>query len=167
MRYTLSTAEPFAVEPRLRIAPGELAPVVVGGTIELRRWGLLRRFRGHGGKRGPAIVAEPLAVVARSPQLRDATPCLVIADGWLARGRWIHASTPGAITFAGVTETSKDDGVPSFALVLGADPAMPIVVPPERREAWLDKRELIDEPPAGWRDDAEAKLGKHAQGELF
>src|SRR4051794_37269200 len=122
MRYTLSS------QSRTRIAPGEQAPIVVGGERVSCRWGLLRRFRGHGGKRGPAIVAEPLAVVAKTPQLRDATRCLVLADGWIDGDRWIHPIARGEITFAGLTETSKDDGIPSFMLVLRADRSLPIVV---------------------------------------
>lgn len=157
MRYTLTS------ESRKRIAPGEMAPIVVGGVTAPCRWGLLRRFRGHGGKRGPAIVGEPLAVAAKTPQLRDAVPCLVLADGWIAGDRWIHPAVPGAITFAGLTETSRDDGIASFAFVLRADRSMPIVA----TAAWIDSRELADEAPPGWRVDSLAKLDNPAQGELF
>jgi len=141
-----------------RIRPGEQAEILVGRERVAYRWGMLRRFRGHGGKRGPAILAEPLAVVAKTPQLRDATPCLVIADGWIDGDRWIHPIAPGPITFAGLAETSKDDGVPSFAFVLRSDRSMPIVV---------TAGELIDEAPQGWRVDPIAKLDNPAQGELF
>jgi putative SOS response-associated peptidase YedK len=182
-RCTLSTiagADAYApgeLVARARISPGELAPVVVDEQIQQRRWGLLARFRGHGGKRGPNIDLARPNDLAEQPQIRDARRCLVLADGLLVkRGAikmWVHPHPRRVIAFAVVTETSKDDGVPSFALVLGTELVdwfhdfMPAVVTPEAVTGWLVRGELSDDRPPGWRADAESKMRDPAQGELF
>ena len=56
-------------------------------VIENMRWGLLPRWRGHGGKRGPLVNAAPLEAVPGTPLLRDSFKkqrCLVLADGCFA-----------------------------------------------------------------------------------
>jgi putative SOS response-associated peptidase YedK len=187
LRYTLSTIDGFApafavavpevVAPRYPIAPDEHAPVVLGGACELRRWGMLRRFRGHGGRRGPPIYTAPLDAVAQVPQLRDAQPCLVIADGVLARRGpfplWVHPEPPRLVAFAGLAETSKDDEVASFVLVVGEslvqtlDQAMPIAIAPDAYTRWLDGGELVRAPADDWRADASSKIENPGQRELF
>src|SRR4051812_350457 len=99
---------------RYNIAPGQPAPVVVwrgaGPACEQMRWGLLPRWRGHGGKRGALVHAAPLEAVAGTPLLRDAYKkqrCLVVADGcfaWreLKQPIWFHPEPPRPIAFAGV-----------------------------------------------------------------
>jgi putative SOS response-associated peptidase YedK len=168
------------LEPRYNIAPGQQAPVAVlrenGSACVQMRWGLLPRWRGHGGKRGALVHAAPLEAVQGTPLLRDAFKkqrCLVIADGcfaWreLKQPIWFHPEPPRPIAFAGVYATSDDDGVPSFAILLGPplatrvhDP-MPIVVPESSYASWLDPSTktdsatelLIQVPLLGWRADA-------------
>jgi len=166
--------------PRFNIAPGQLAPVAVvrdhERVIEQHRWGLLPRWHGHGGKRGPLVNAAPLEAIAGTPLLRDSFKnqrCLVLADGcyaWreLKQPIWFHPEPRHVVAFAGVWNINDDDGQPSFALVLGpplvtrVKEAMPIVLAPEAFDAWLDPKVgsdeatelLVDtEHPVGWRTD--------------
>lgn len=174
LHYTLTQAG------RFNIAPGQTAPVIVERprtrTIESLRWGLLPRWRGHGGTRGALIHAAPHEAVAGTPLLRDAFKkqrCLVLADGcfaWreLKQPIWFHPEPPQVIAFAGVWNENDDDGVPSFALVTGPPlatrvrDAMPIVLQPESYDPWLDGKVtaeraselLVDAPVNGWRADS-------------
>src|SRR5262245_23911049 len=112
--------------PRFNIAPGQLAPVAVvrdsERLIEIQRWGLLPRSRGHGGKRGPLVCSAPIEAVAGTPLLRDSFKkqrCLVLADGcyaWreLKQPIWFHPQPRRVIAFAGVWNANDDDGQPSF-----------------------------------------------------
>jgi putative SOS response-associated peptidase YedK len=165
LHYTLTATQSVAatvgvaqspLAPRYNIVPGQLAPVALrrgsDRICEQLRWGMLPRWRGHGGKRGPLIHAAPLEAVGSTPLLRDAFKkhrCLVIADGCFAwrelnQPVWSHPDPVRPIAFAGVWNLNDDDGVPSFAILLGAplvtrvnDP-MPIVVPEREYAAWLD-----------------------------
>ncbi|HEY5920854.1 MAG TPA: SOS response-associated peptidase family protein [Kofleriaceae bacterium] len=197
--------------PRFNIAPGQQAPVALvrddtqERVIEQLRWGLLPRWRGHGGKRGSLVHAAPLEAVAGTPLLRDSFKnqrCLVLADGcyaWreLKQPIWFHPEPRRIVAFAGVWNVNDDDGLPSFALLLGPplvtrvkDP-MAIVIAPEVFDAWLDPKLDVDEAtellvgaahPVGWRTDpvttrmASAQhdderciqpVGNPNQGELF
>lgn len=190
LHYTLTHVEGAAARfgvasctltPRYNIAPGQLAPVALarehGRTCEALRWGLLPRWRGHGGKRGPLVHAAPVEAIAGTPLLRDAFKkqrCLVIADGCFAwrelnQPIWFHPEPREPIAFAGLWNVNPDDDRPSFALLLGPplvtrvnDP-MPIVLAPEAYASWLDpeiKPEVANElvaqappPLVGWRAD--------------
>jgi len=187
LHYTLTTIDGLQalgavsdVVPRFNIAPGQLAPVAIvregSRVIEQMRWGLLPRWRGHGGKRGPLVNAAPVEAVAGTPLLRDAFKkqrCLVLADGcyaWreLKQPIWYHPEPRRVIAFAGVWNTNDDDGQPSFALLLGpplatrVKDAMPILLAPDSYEAWLDPKVgpddaselLVGAPASGWRADA-------------
>lgn len=192
---------------RYNIVPGQNAPVVLtrgdARVCEHLRWGLLPRWRGHGGKRGPLVHSAPVEAVPGTPLLRDAFKkqrCLVLADGcfaWreLKQPIWFHPEPCQPVAFAGVWTTSDDDGLPSFALLLGPplvtrvnDP-MPIVLPEDAYAQWLDpavKPEsaselLVHSPLVGWRADAVSTrmstahddpqciepVGNPNQGELF
>jgi putative SOS response-associated peptidase YedK len=191
LHYTLTTiADALAVSgatrccelaPRFNIAPGQDAPVTIvrdgERVIEQLRWGLLPRWRGHGGKRGSLVNAAPLEAVAGTPLLRDSFKqqrCLVLADGcyaWreLKQPIWYHPEPRRIVAFAGVWNVNDDDGKPSFALLLGpplvtrVKDAMPIVLAPDVFDAWLDPAFGTDEAidvlmaaghPSGWRSDA-------------
>jgi putative SOS response-associated peptidase YedK len=216
LHYTLTRPEAvgasFGVEgcpppPRYNVAPGQIAPAVVqrdaGRSCEHMRWGLLPRWRGHGGKRGPLVHAAPLEAVAGTPLLRDAFKrqrCLVPADGcfaWreLKQPIWFHPEPSRPIAFAGVWAQSDDDGIASFAILLGPPlvtrvrEPMPIVLCEESYDAWLDPEvkpenavELCVDPAlVGWRADAVSTrmssshddpaciqpVGNPNQGELF
>lgn len=205
---TFDARAPSALVSRYNIAPGQSATVCIATngarTLVTQRWGLLPRWRGHGGKRGPMVYSAPLDAVGATPLLRDAFEkqrCLVVADGcfaWreLKQPIWFHPEPPRPIAFAGLTATSADDDVASFALLLGPPLAtrvatpMPIVISPEHWDAWLDASVDAERAAAlctttaliGWRadsvstrmasamhDDAAciAPLGNPNQGELF
>jgi putative SOS response-associated peptidase YedK len=191
LHYTLTTIDQAgaAVDavracelgPRFNIAPGQQAPVAIERdgerVIEQQRWGLLPRWRGHGGKRGPFVNAAPIEAVAGTPLLRDAFKkqrCLVLADGcfaWreLKQPIWFHPEPRRVVAFAGVWNVNDDDGQPSFALLLGSPlvtrvkDAMPVVLAHAMFATWLDPELPADDAiellvtaphPAGWRTDA-------------
>ena len=222
-RYTLTSLDevshvfgvaPPGGPPRFNIAPLQVAPVRTADGLIAARWGLLPPWRGHGGKRGPHILHAPVDSLDHVPVLRTAFKsqrCLVIADGfylWWRAGKksqpmWLHPAPDPArrdarsrtIAFAGVSATHRDDGQPSFAIVIGpASPlvapfaaTMPVVIPAVGHAAWLTgprdrAAELLTGTPTGWRadpvstwvnsvdhDDARCvePLGNPAQGELF
>ena len=166
--------------PRFNIAPGQQAPVAIvrdgERVIEELRWGLLPRWRGHGGKRGALVNAAPLEAVAGTPLLRDSFKkqrCLVLADGcyaWreLKQPIWFHPQPRRMVAFAGLWNVNDDDSQPSFALLLGpplvtrVKDAMPILLAPEAFDAWLDPKVDAEEAtemlvsaahPVGWRCD--------------
>ena len=179
-RYTLTTLDgmfaPGSAAIRYNIAPGQLAPVVRSdGALAMLRWGLLPRWRGHGGTRGPRIHAAPLEAINSTPILREAfrrQRCLITADGcyaWreLKQPVWFHPEPRRVIAFAGVWTINADDGQPSFAMLLG-DPLvtrvvepMPIVIDRDDFAAWLDPRVSSERAQelcaprvlAGWRTD--------------
>jgi putative SOS response-associated peptidase YedK len=217
LHYTLTTVEgaqscvrairSCELSPRFNIAPGQQAPVAVMRdgecVIEQMRWGLLPRWRGHGGKRGSLVNAAPVEAVPGTPLLRDSFKkqrCLVLADGcyaWreLKQPIWYHAEPRRVVAFAGVWNVNDDDGVASFALLLGpplatrVKDAMPIVLSADVYDRWVDpalsadkaSELLVATPPAGWRCDAVTTrmasqhddpqciepIGNPNQGELF
>jgi putative SOS response-associated peptidase YedK len=179
-RYTLSKLDGLFVEGtppvRFNIAPGQLAPVVRGAReLAYLRWGLLPRWRGHGGTRGPMIEAAPLEAIAATPLLRESfrkQRCLIVADGcyaWnvLKQPLWFHPEPARVIAFAGIWAVNTDDNVESFAMLCGeplitrvAEP-MPIVIRDADYDEWLDpnvspERALelcTPHPLPGWRGD--------------
>lgn len=196
-RYTLTSLDEVpamfgavapGAAPRFNIAPLQQALVAAADGVAAARWGLLPPWRGHGGKRGPHIVHAPVEAIEATPVLRNAFKarrCLVIADGffvWHRGGKrsqplWVHPAPdparPGArsrtVGFAAVSATHRDDGQPSFALIIAPasalvapfDPAMPVVIPDRDHAAWLTgTRDRAAEilaaslaGPAGWRAD--------------
>jgi putative SOS response-associated peptidase YedK len=183
LHYTLTSAG------RFNISPGQDAPACVttdkSHAIQSLRFGLLPRWKGHGGKRGPLVHAAPLEAVAGTPLLRDSFKkqrCLVLADGcfaWreLKQPIWFHPEPRHVIAFAGVWNTSDDDGIASFALLLGpplatrVNDAMPIVIAARDYDAWLDPKVPPDRAaetcmsPAvnDWRADAVSTRMSSAQ----
>jgi putative SOS response-associated peptidase YedK len=180
-RYTLSTLNGLFAEgaPSLRynIAPGQSAPVVRGPTRDVAelRWGLLPRWRGHGGTRGPMIHAAPIEAIDATPMLREAfrkQRCLILADGcfaWnvLKQPVWFHHEPPRVVGLAGIWAVNDDDGIESFAMITGEPlitrvaEAMPIVVAEAHYDAWLDPKVSSEQahelctphPLDGWRAD--------------
>lgn len=185
LHYTLTSAG------RFNISPGQDAPACVSKpgdsshAIQPLRFGLLPRWKGHGGKRGPLVHAAPLEAVAGTPLLRDSFKkqrCLVLADGcfaWreLKQPIWFHPEPRRVIAFAGVWSTSDDDGIASFAILLGqplvtrVHGAMPIVLSPSDYDVWLDPKVAADRAveacvlPAvsDWRADAVSTRMSSAQ----
>lgn len=174
LHYTLTSAA------RFNISPGQEAPACIrvdrSHAIQSLRFGLLPRWKGHGGKRGPLVHAAPIEAVAGTPLLRDSFKkqrCLVLADGcfaWreLKQPIWFHPEPRHVIAFAGVWNTSDDDGIASFALLLGpplvtrVNDAMPITIAANDYAAWLDPKVSQDraiemcmsQVISNWRTDA-------------
>ena len=220
-RYTLTSldevADTFGVAapdgpPRFNIAPLQRAPICTTSGLISARWGLLPPWRGHGGKRDPHVLHAPVSSIEEVPLLRNAFKsqrCLVIADGfylWRRTGKkpqpiWLHPiaaqreSRSRTVAFAGLAATHRDDGQPSFAIVVGPAsplvapiaPVMPVVIPADSYAAWLTgprdrARDLLGIAPEGWRADPVSSwvnavehddprciepIGNPAQGELF
>jgi putative SOS response-associated peptidase YedK len=165
---------------RFNVARDQSAAVTIGGELRLARWGMLAPWRGHGGKRPPPIYVADAAAIARTPVLRRATRCAVHADGFYAwapkrRAFWIHADAP--IELAGVAATHRDDGIESFAIIVGpAPPAIvhvasiaPIVAGDVERDVAWRATEVSTWFADAAHDDPRciAPLGNPAQGELF
>jgi putative SOS response-associated peptidase YedK len=164
---------------RFNVARGQSAAATIDGDVRLVRWGLLAPWRGHGGKRPPPIYVADDAAIARTPLLRRAARCAVHADGfyaWHDAGKkrhafWIHAA--GSNAFAGLCATHRDDGIESFAILVGPAPASiahvtPIAPVVDGDVAWRATE------VSTWFADAShddprciAPLGNPAQGELF
>jgi putative SOS response-associated peptidase YedK len=223
-RYTLTSLDdvaavfglpvPAGSAPRFNIAPLQQAVIRTADALFAARWGLLPPWRGHGGKRDPHVLHAPVEAIDSVPLLRNAFKsqrCLVIADGffvWHRAGKkpqplWVHPAPDLAgprarsrtIAFAGIAATRRDDGQPSFAIIVGPasplvapfDPTMPVVLPLTDHAAWLTgsvatARTLLATPPTGWRADPVSPwvnsvdhddercvelLGNPSQGELF
>jgi len=168
-RATLSVSEQdlrelFGLEqipllnPRYNIAPSQDLPVIrVPHKLELLHWGL--SDVGHA--RGINVRAES---VARAPRYRDsfrARRCLVVVDGffeWQRRGKskqpfLVHRQDGKPFALAGIWERTAD-GEDTCAVITGQAQGvvaelhdrMPIIVPPNAYERWLDpeERKAID-----------------------
>jgi len=152
----------FELHPRYNIAPGQAAPVVAsdrqGRRMGLLTWGLVPGWQDE--PRKPLINARSESVLKRA-SFREAFErrrCLVPADGfyeWKRDGKrktpfWIHPEEGGVLSFAGVWERwSRPDHEPRHTFAILTKPAseavapihdrMPVVIPPEDRNAWLDR----------------------------
>ena len=72
LHYTLTRVDGAVASceltPRYNTRPASLRP----SSCSTMRWGLLPRWRGHGGTRGPLVHAAPFEAVPATPLLRDA-----------------------------------------------------------------------------------------------
>lgn len=149
--------------PRFNIAPTQLAPVLVQRenrrALELMRWGLVPAWAGRPNAKAPLLInarAETLLEKPMFHRLVRRRRCLVLADGffeWVVRdgGKqpiWISPWPVRPIAFAGLwDEVRGPEGgrSASFTIVTGPPDAlvapihdrMPILLPPERHEAYL------------------------------
>ncbi|MCK6481406.1 MAG: SOS response-associated peptidase [Planctomycetaceae bacterium] len=150
--------------PRWNVAPTQAVIVAVitnegGRRLRHMRWGLIPRWA-----KDPAIgnrlINARAETLAEKPSFRDAyrkRRCLIVADGFYewrkVGGRkepvWIHPVDGGVLTFAGLWETWKGpDGatVESCTIVTTEANAligtfhhrMPVILPEEARDRWLD-----------------------------
>jgi putative SOS response-associated peptidase YedK len=166
------TAQHAWWKPRFNIAPTQPAPVAIVRdgvrVIEMMRWGLVPHWAGKTGKRPPLMINARVETLQSRPVFRDAFErkrCLVPADGffeWRREGKvplpqYIHPVPRRVVAFAGIWTRAGD--VTSFAiitsrphpLVAPIHDRMPIVLPHEAYDAWLDPdparaRELLGVP---------------------
>lgn len=170
-------------KPRFNVAPTQLHPIILADGEEIAaqpaRWGLVN-FWAKDAKRAARQINARSETVAESRAYARAFErqrCLVPADGWYEwsgpknqrQPHWIHRPDREPFVFAGlydiwhpqperpaVTFTIlTQDSTESLASIY---PRMPVVLPPDRLEAWLDSGNedtesvlaLLDLPP----DDA-------------
>lgn len=158
---------PAAIEPRYNIAPTQFVPAVRADGEGVRRlamlyWGLIPGWAKERSI-GARMINARAETLAEKPSFRSAfrrRRCLVLADGyyeWQARpgGKqpwFIRAASGEPFAFAGLWERWVErEGEPpleSCAIVTTAASAelaplhhrMPVVLPPEAYEIWLDPR---------------------------
>jgi len=166
------TAQHAWWKPRFNIAPTQPAPVAIvrdgERVIEMMRWGLVPHWAGKTGKRPPLMINARVETLQSRPVFRDAFErkrCLVPADGFFEWRRenkvplpqYIHPAPRRVVAFAGIWTRAGD--VTSFAiitsrphpLVAPIHDRMPIVLPHDAYDAWLDPdparaRELLGVP---------------------
>ena len=149
-------------EPAYNVAPTQQVLTVVGGDTRrggFMRWGLIPHWAKNASIGGRMINARA-ETVAEKPAFRDALRrrrCLVLADGFYEWQRSGTARRPMRVvmrtgepfTFAGLWSMWRDpDGnrVPSCAIITTAanellrpiHDRMPVVLPKELEEFWLD-----------------------------
>ncbi len=169
-------------KPRFNVAPTQPAPVAClrHGTrqIEMMRWGLVPRVPAPGAKKLPLMINARLESVMDKAVYREAFAhrrCLVPADGFFEWKRehgkplpiYFHPEPRRVFAFAGIWTWAGEAA--SFAILTGPPNAlvapihdrMPIVLPREAYDAWLDPavdaraaRGLIHRVEIGdWRGD--------------
>jgi putative SOS response-associated peptidase YedK len=154
------------LEPRYNIAPTQDAPVVrrspTGRQISLVRWGMIPAWapaQKTGEGLGAGQINARAETVARKPTFREALKsrrCLVVADGFYEWQQQERTKQPmlftmrdeGVFAFAGLYETWNKAGTPleTFtiictrpnALVATVHDRMPVILPKEHWDAWLD-----------------------------
>ena len=154
----------FALEPRYNIAPTQRLPIVTGEMprrLQLMRWGLVPAWA-KDPSIGNKLINARAETLSEKPAFRKALEmrrCLVVADGfyeWKATPygkspQHIHLQTNGLLTFGGLWESWRDaEGkeLRTFTIITTTPNTlmaeihdrMPVIVPPEFREKWLDLR---------------------------
>lgn len=164
---------PFDIRPRYNLAPSQIAPVIRRGddgalSLSGFRWGLVP-FWAREENVGNRLINARAESLATRPAFRWAfrqRRCLVPADGWYEWRKegpgklpmWIHLRSRRPFAFAGLWERWGPRSTPlyTFSIVTAeAAPAirdihdrMPVVLPREARERWLDPTA----PPAELQD---------------
>lgn len=162
----LAAAHPELWRPRFNVAPDQLA-LVIGkrpdhpAKMAWMRFGLVPHWAKPGSKASSTrpINARAETVGARAT-FRDAfrrSRCLVPVDGWYEwsgegaarQAHWLHAADGELLTIAAIWDRWRDPQsetprfgfailtVPAAGSAAALHPRMPLVIPPERRDAWL------------------------------
>lgn len=144
-----------AWRPRFNVAPGDHHPLLVPGRAGRR---LVPAAFGLAGPGGRLLVNARVETAARLPAFAEAwraRRAVVPADGfyeWTGpaaarRPRWIHPEGGGALLLAALVgpSTAGCDGfailtTTASAVVAPVHDRMPVVVPPDRLDAWLSGR---------------------------
>ncbi len=159
------TEPPFDIHPRYNVAPTQIAPVILRGKdgalrLEGFRWGLVP-YWAKDPEIGNRMINARAESLEQKPAFRDAFErrrCLVPADGWFEWQKqgtqkvpmWIHLRSRRPFAFAGLWERwrgGEGEWLHSFAIVTSeAAPAvrsihdrMPVVLPRQLRDRWLDR----------------------------
>ncbi|MBC7170866.1 MAG: SOS response-associated peptidase [Polyangiaceae bacterium] len=157
--------EPLAFEPRYNVAPSQDVLVVgrraasAKPKAAMMRWGLVPAWADDP-RIGHRLVNARVESLEQKPAFRSAADkrrCLVVASGYyewkkLEKGKQPHFVRPedgSLLALAGLWERWKrGDGEPLFTCTVLTGPSagavsslhdrMPLSVPPELRDAWLD-----------------------------
>ena len=152
----------FEVEPRYNIAPTQRLPVLTQERprhLQLMRWGLIPSWA-KDPSIGSKMINARAETLAEKPAFREALQqrrCLIPADGfyeWQQTGfgklpQHIHLISGSLLTFAGLWDRWRDgEGreLRSFTIITTTPNAlmaiihdrMPVIIPPEKRDLWLD-----------------------------
>jgi putative SOS response-associated peptidase YedK len=157
-------ALPEDLEPRYNIAPTELVPILLRDgelRVDLHRWGLVPGWA-KDPRIGSRLINARRETITEKPSFRDAfrtRRCLVLADGfyeWLEVEKrkpkiphYIRLKDGKPFTFAGLWSRWSGPDQPELLtctvittepnpLVARVHDRMPVIIPPERRDAWLD-----------------------------
>lgn len=148
--------------PRYNLAPTQLMPVVANDgarLLDAYRWGLIPSWA-KDASIGNKLINARGETVAEKPSFRSALKrrrCLVVVDGWYEWHQGTKPKTPylfrrkdgRPLAFAGLWEewTAPDTGelvrtctiitTGPNALMAPIHDRMPVILPPEAREAWL------------------------------
>lgn len=167
-------------KPRFNVAPTQLHPIILADgeefAIQPARWGLVPSWAKDAKRAARQINArsESVAESRAYAQPFKRQRCLVPADGWYEwigprnqrRPHWIHRADREPFTFAGLYDVWRpepDRRAVTFTILTTEAtetlasfyPRMPVVLPPDRQEAWLDSGNmetasllpLLDLPP--------------------
>jgi len=162
-RFRFAPSE-IELRPRYNIAPGQTAPVVVGGDLrELRlmRWGLIPHwakeekigyrminaraetlnskpsFKGLLRKRRCLVLADGFYEWAKSPDKKVKTPLRYILKGgdpFAMAGLWTSWKAPEDIWLESYTIITTN----SNDIVAAVHDRMPVILPEEKEGVWLD-----------------------------
>jgi putative SOS response-associated peptidase YedK len=153
--------------PRFNIAPTQ--PILVirnqsdsaGTELVAMRWGLIPSWAGSA--KGSNLVNARCETIAELPSFRAAFQkrrCLIPTDGfyeWMRdgdrkRAYWIHRPNEEMFTFAGIWETGSDQTESCAVVTTAANQLlqplhtrMPVIVPSEWRQKWLDPKTPVSE----------------------
>jgi putative SOS response-associated peptidase YedK len=160
------------LEPRYNIAPAQSVPVVLraghvaGPVLVMKRWGLVPWWATDP-KLGARMINARAETLTSKPAFRDAVRerrCLVPADGfyeWVQDGRrrqpiHFHLKDGQPFAFAGLWELWRPAGADALdtftiittranELVAPVHDRMPVILPEEWWEDWLDPRRAPDD----------------------
>jgi putative SOS response-associated peptidase YedK len=164
-------AIPADLAPRWNIAPSQLVPILLhdgGVRMALFQWGLVPHWAKDPAI-GNRMINARSETIAEKPSFKGplrAQRCLIVADGfyeWHAPGKggtkgaprtpyYIRMKDRRPFTFAGLWSkwTAPDGGELLTCTIITGEPneliadihhRMPIILPPDHREAWLDPDE--------------------------
>jgi putative SOS response-associated peptidase YedK len=164
------TAPATQLNARYNVAPMQYAPVIVNADgarrLQQMRWGLAP-FWAKDDSSAAKLINARAETIAEKPSFRQALSmrrCLVLADGfyeWSTHGRaktpyyfYLREGQPFAI--AGLFEQRRGDGgeeLQTFTIITTAanellapvHHRMPVILPPEAEELWLDPHATTEE----------------------
>ena len=153
----------FSHKPRFNVAPTQVHPIILADreafAVQPARWGLVNSWARDAKRASRQINARSETVAESRAYARPfkRRRCLVPADGWYEwsgprnqrQPHWIHRADREPFFFAGLYDIWHPEPerpavtftiltMDSTEALAGIYPRMPVVLPPDRQEAWLD-----------------------------